>query len=749
MQRVSVLIVVAAALLLVTSGAASTQVISTFDTGREGWLTLSHNTATWQAGTGNPGGCLRLEDRVIGITHTTVASAPAKFLGDWSLVGPDDSLTFDVWFDNIAGNVPDTTDYRITIAGPGGRAKTLTGAAAIPPESLWTSYSIPLDPGAWVVVSGTWEDLIEDVRSIYFLGEYVTGVEVVKLDNVRLTITPGPLETDCEGETFNTAGSTADFSFEGVAEVFNNSTEGNGGGFVTVSDLGGPNSYALAPSRYLGDWRPYEGIGWVTLDIRVITAGDELFDSPDFVRISGPGGAAYVSVAAADLPHGLRKWKTYEIPIDSAAWTMESGTWSGLVAYVEECRIDMEYYNGTEVIGLDNFGRVMPGCGAIDNPVVVEIPDFWFRDYHSLITVAGVCYNPVDTLLYGVVSLASGGGLYYVTGPSSGVRRQAYDTPSAALADDDGDMFVSAVGVGYVYRIEYGGASSLWVSGFHSGDDDPVGMAFAPPGFDGAAVSAGDVIVVDIGSAGPDEIWTFSPDTAEGEQLLVPDPGSPDWIDVTSSASGNVYVCDVLEADSIFAVSPGGVVTGIALDTPVTRMVGIVYDDVGQVLYAASDGSERAIYRIQPLTGAVTKVFSGFTDFGAVPLDIDAATRRLFVADVGYHRVYELEISPLTGVRDTRPPARPGTLALRVVPNPFNPSTAIHFTLTAPSPVRLDVFDVSGRRVRRVEAGRMDAGPQSLVWDGRDDRGRTVSSGVYFARVNAGVTGSARLVLVK
>jgi hypothetical protein len=457
-------------------------------------------------------------------------------------------------------------------------------------------------------------------------------------------------------------------------------------------------------------------------------------------------------VDAADLPHGLRKWKTYAIPIDSMSWTMESGTWSGLIAYVEECRIDMEYYNGTELIGLDNFGRVIPECGWIDNPVAVEKPDFWLRSYHSLITAGCVVYNPLDTLVYGLVPVASssGGGLYYVTGPSSGMRRQAYESPSGGLAAADGDIFVSEVASGIVFRLAYGGGSSVWVSGFHSGDDDPVGMAFAPAGFSGAAVSPGDVIVVDVGSGGPDEIWTFSPETAEGEQLLVPDPGSPDWIDVASSAAGDVYVCDQLEPDSIFALSPTGTLTGIALDAPVSRMVGLVYDDIGQVLYAASDEGNRSVYRINPTTGAVTKVFSGFTDFAAVCLDIDAPTRRLFVADVGYHRIYELEISPLTGIGDDAPP--PARLALRVAPNPFNPSTAISFVLAGAAPVRLDIYDVSGRRVRRLVDGPMGGGPQTVPWDGRDDRGRSVASGVYFARcerLDSGQTGSARLVLIK
>jgi FlgD Ig-like domain len=75
-------------------------------------------------------------------------------------------------------------------------------------------------------------------------------------------------------------------------------------------------------------------------------------------------------------------------------------------------------------------------------------------------------------------------------------------------------------------------------------------------------------------------------------------------------------------------------------------------------------------------------------------------------------------------------------------PNPFNPSTRIAFTVSraANALVSLDVFDVRGTRVRRLVHDQPSTGYVSVTWDGRNDAGQVVSSGVYFYRLTAGTT---------
>lgn len=68
-------------------------------------------------------------------------------------------------------------------------------------------------------------------------------------------------------------------------------------------------------------------------------------------------------------------------------------------------------------------------------------------------------------------------------------------------------------------------------------------------------------------------------------------------------------------------------------------------------------------------------------------------------------------------------------------PNPFNPRTNISFTLDESQSVELAVYDVSGRLVRLLDAGVRNAGPHTILWDGRDHAGFNVSSGVYLVRL--------------
>ena len=78
----------------------------------------------------------------------------------------------------------------------------------------------------------------------------------------------------------------------------------------------------------------------------------------------------------------------------------------------------------------------------------------------------------------------------------------------------------------------------------------------------------------------------------------------------------------------------------------------------------------------------------------------------------------------------------PATFELRQnTPNPFNPTTAITFSITKDSPVRLAVYDVNGRLLRTLADRAMSAGTHGAVWDGRDARGHAVASGVYVYRL--------------
>ena len=83
-------------------------------------------------------------------------------------------------------------------------------------------------------------------------------------------------------------------------------------------------------------------------------------------------------------------------------------------------------------------------------------------------------------------------------------------------------------------------------------------------------------------------------------------------------------------------------------------------------------------------------------------------------------------------------------------PNPFNAATVITYALPCNTEVRLEVFDILGRCVAVLVTGEQDPGRYQRIWDGRDDGGRTVASGIYFYRLaTPGFRQVRKMVLVK
>ncbi len=82
-----------------------------------------------------------------------------------------------------------------------------------------------------------------------------------------------------------------------------------------------------------------------------------------------------------------------------------------------------------------------------------------------------------------------------------------------------------------------------------------------------------------------------------------------------------------------------------------------------------------------------------------------------------------------------------------VFPNPFTGETTIRYAVSRPQPVRIAVYDVTGRRVRVLRNAPVDPGVSSMVWDGRDFAGARVASGVYFVRLRSDEVTEARKVV--
>jgi hypothetical protein len=83
-------------------------------------------------------------------------------------------------------------------------------------------------------------------------------------------------------------------------------------------------------------------------------------------------------------------------------------------------------------------------------------------------------------------------------------------------------------------------------------------------------------------------------------------------------------------------------------------------------------------------------------------------------------------------------------------PNPFNPETKIEFSLLEAGNVDVVIYNIKGEKVKKLVDGKMVAGFHSAVWNGKDDNGKKVASGVYLYRFKtAEIDQTKKMMLIK
>ena len=110
------------------------------------------------------------------------------------------------------------------------------------------------------------------------------------------------------------------------------------------------------------------------------------------------------------------------------------------------------------------------------------------------------------------------------------------------------------------------------------------------------------------------------------------------------------------------------------------------------------------------------------------------------------------EVVPGSDVEDEDEfPGRPAELTLfQNYPNPFNPQTAIQYTLPHDCKVEIAIYNILGQRVKTLVNEQQRAGYKRVEWDGKNDRGEQVASGIYFYRIEAGeFTKSKKMEILK
>ncbi|MCX6142122.1 MAG: T9SS type A sorting domain-containing protein, partial [Ignavibacteriales bacterium] len=144
-------------------------------------------------------------------------------------------------------------------------------------------------------------------------------------------------------------------------------------------------------------------------------------------------------------------------------------------------------------------------------------------------------------------------------------------------------------------------------------------------------------------------------------------------------------------------------------------------------------------------------IYYGNNDIANTKKDMESAKTLDLGGPIGRMADENLSAINATGVERDKDKEVPTEYALLTnYPNPFNPSTTIRFQLPARSNVRVLVYDITGREIRTLVNDNVDAGSYSVRWEGEDNAGRTVTSGVYIVRMNAGYyTKTQKVVLLR
>ena len=124
----------------------------------------------------------------------------------------------------------------------------------------------------------------------------------------------------------------------------------------------------------------------------------------------------------------------------------------------------------------------------------------------------------------------------------------------------------------------------------------------------------------------------------------------------------------------------------------------------------------------------------------AANVTVDPETNTASFSSNALNNYYVLAApATVTSVEPSATAESPSTFVLKQnYPNPFNPATTIEFKLATRSDARLTVHNLLGQRVALLLNEPREAGSYAVSWNGRDDAGRQVSSGIYLVRLTVG-----------
>jgi len=502
---------------------------------------------------------------------------------------------------------------------------------------------------------------------------------------------------------------------------------------VSVSDGSGGAIVIWVDNRY-NNWDIYAqrvnaaGVPQWAADGVAIGTGPSVFESYIRPAITPDGSGGAIVTWSSFYNNGELTIRAQRVDASGALQWMPDGVFIGV-----------EWsYPTSSVIASDNAGGAIitwsdsqSGNRMFAQRVNAAGVPQWTPGGVALATGAGEQLSP------GIVSDASGGAIVTWTDTRSGTDHDIYaqrvnasGVPQWAAdgvalcttANEQYDPKIASDGAGgaivtwYDYDIFDIYAQRVNASGVAQWTTDGVALCTA------AGVQGAPVIVSD-GSGGAIVTWHDARNaSSEIYAQRVDAVGSPQWI------ADGVFICTAAwEQDHAIAI----------LSDDLGGAIVAYFDDPAYNIYAqrvsASGTLQWTVNGVALCTAADVQRYPTIAldgSGGAIATWVDH--RAFYSRDLYAQRVLASGTVP-TAV--ARPTTGPSLIVGEIYPNPLTGTALLDVELTAPSTVRIDVFDVAGRRVRAMTL--RDVVSQRIEFDGRDDKGRSLPSGVYFSRVTA------------
>ncbi|MDM7916462.1 MAG: PQQ-binding-like beta-propeller repeat protein [Candidatus Eisenbacteria bacterium] len=448
-----------------------------------------------------------------------------------------------------------------------------------------------------------------------------------------------------------------------------------------------------------------------------VIEGDDVFTVR---QANWPGQVHDAYVVCMDLISGGERWAV-ELPADEGDWTpwiagvrdgkvYASRSGNGASVWAPMYCLDAQDGHTIWVSSIEQSGGPYDGCVfAPDGDLIVaSFMDIWRFDaadgtvvWHAsrVGSVSGSCGGALYGDALYVADAVPGGNAIVCFDIETGARRYQSETMSGFLIQNT--PMCGADGTIYLARTQNNPAVDYYYA-FTDTGTELVEKWHIPAGYSAFAEFA----------AGPDGSLYF---IVPGPRLARIDRETGEIVDQTDVLSGLSAAHVAVDAGGKVFFSNGGFASGrlTSYEADLTERWSVPVPNINiggpaigryGTLVVCGTGSDMRAYRTQD------------------PADVGPSTD--FAA---------------------------GGIAMRAAPNPFAGATTIAYRLVRSSPVSLEVFAADGRRIAQLLSGEeQPAGDHALTWEGRDDAGRPVASGIYYLRLSGdGELGRTRVLLAR